>query len=71
MNKRMNLKQFRQSLGLTIDEMADKLGCTRSYLNDIELGKKIGSVGFWVKFQDTFGIESYDMWDFIRIKGEQ
>lgn len=69
MNKRKNLKQFRQSLGLTIDEMAEKIGCTRSYLNDIELGKSNGSIDFWDGFQKIFGIENYDMWDLIS-KGE-
>lgn len=67
--KRNNLIKFRKQLGLTIDEMADKLGCTRSYLNDIELGKKTGSMGFWENFQEVFGIENYDMWDLLA-KGE-
>ena len=65
MERRANLEKFRKSLGLTIEQMADELGYTRSYLNDIELGKKIGSVEFWQRFQAVFGIKNHEMWDFV------
>ena len=70
MNKRHNLISFRKSIGFTIDDMAVKLNCTRTYLNNIELGKADGSIEFWTNFQDVFGVENYDMWDML-IKGDQ
>ena len=66
MNKRTNLKKFRKSIGLTIEDMAEKLGYTKSYYNNIELGKSTGSIEFWEHFQNTFGVDSYDMWDLLK-----
>ena len=66
MNKRNNLNRFRKSIGLTIEDMAEKLGCTRAYYNNIELGKNTGSIEFWEHFQETFGVENYDMWDLLK-----
>ena len=65
--KRHNLIRFRESLGLTLEEAAQKIGCTRTYLNNLELGKSIGTINFWEKFQEAFGIEDYDFWTLIKI----
>lgn len=67
--KRCNLSKFRKSLGLSIDEMAQKLNCSRPYYNNIELGKQNGSIEFWENFKEIFGVENYDMWDLLE-KGE-
>lgn len=67
--KRNNLVAFRKSLGLTIDDVAAKLNCTRAYYNNIELGKNDGSIKFWDKFKDVFGVENYDIWNLLE-KGE-
>lgn len=37
--KRFNLKSFREKQGLNQQEMADKLGISKSYYVGIELGK--------------------------------
>ena len=66
MNKRTNLKKFRKSLGLTIEETAERLECTKAYYNNIELGKSTGSIEFWEHFQETFGVDGYDMWDLLK-----
>lgn len=64
--KRENLIRFRKSLGLTQEEAANKIGCTRTYLNNLELGKNEGTIDFWCKFQKTFGVEDYDFWSLIK-----
>lgn len=65
MNKRCNLETFRINLGLTQEQMAEKLQCTRVYYNMIENGKSFGTIEFWENFKRVFGIENYDMWDLI------
>ena len=66
--ERENLRQFRRMLGLSLEEAAEKIGCTRVYLNNIELGKNDGTIEFWEKFQKAFGIEDYDFWTLIKRK---
>ena len=63
---RENLIAFRKGLGLTIEEAALKIGCSRVYLNNLELGKSDGTLEFWYKFQKAFGIEDYDFWTLIK-----
>lgn len=65
---RENLRHFRRSLGLSLEEAAEKIGCTRVHLNNIELGKTDGTLDFWEKFQKAFGIEDYDFWTLIKRK---
>ena len=63
--KRINLINFRKELGLTQEEVADKLGCSRVHYVNLELGLHNGSIDFWYKFQEVFGAENYDMWNLI------
>ena len=60
--KRFNLKSFREKQGLTQQEMADKLGISKSYYVDIELGNSNPSFrvakalynNFHDKYEDIF-----------------
>ena len=50
----IELKVLRVKLGLTQQQMADKIGCDRSTYIAIENGQRKGSVNFWFKFQAAF-----------------
>lgn len=67
MEKREGLIAFRKSLGLTQADMADKLGCVKLYINDLELCRRDASIPFWYNFQEVFGIEDSKMWSLIKI----
>ena len=49
-----SLVNFRNSLGLTQQEMARYLGSTLSYYSKIELGIRNPSYNFLVKFKEKF-----------------
>lgn len=57
--KRFNLKSFREKQGLTQQEMADKLGISKSYYVDIELGNSNPSFrvaeALYNNFHDKYG----------------
>lgn len=60
--RRLQLKAFRAGKGMSQQEMADKLGVTRSRYAGIEAGRRNGSQEFWLAFQQAFKIESEEMW---------
>lgn len=43
-------------------EMAEKLGCTRSRYAGIEAGRRNGAQEFWATLQQTFNISDDEMW---------
>lgn len=53
---RDNLKKARQSLGLTQQQVADKLEITLVYYQKIEAGSRTGDFVIWDKLEDLFGI---------------
>ena len=53
---RKNLYMFRHGLGLTQQEMADKIGCSRATYSAIEKGKQNGRVQFWEDVKTAFNI---------------
>lgn len=63
--QRLQLKVFRVSNGLTQQEMADKLGCTRSRYVGIEAGRRDGGQDFWEALQKAFEIENEKMWELM------
>ena len=53
---RSNLKKARQDLGMTQQEMADKIGITLRYYQKIESGDRTGDFGIWDRLEDITGI---------------
>lgn len=67
MSKRYNLKDFRSRQELTQEEMAEKLGISKSHYVAIELGTVNPSVKVLEKFSNLF--EYDDIWQLFK-KGE-
>lgn len=63
---RKNFYDYRNDTGFTLGEMAEKLGCTRSYLQLIESNQREGSLLFWENFQNTFNIADENMWRLMK-----
>lgn len=68
--RRLQLKAFRASKGLSQEEMAKRLGITRSRYSGIEAGRRNGSQEFWFKFQQAFEIEGEEMWNLMSKEGK-
>lgn len=62
--KRLNLKFFRQRLGLKQEEMAEKLDLAKSTYVNIELGVTNPSFGVLEKFAEVFEVE--DVWEIFK-----
>lgn len=54
MKKNDNLSRFRLLSGLTLKEMADKVGVSKSYYEKIEAGIRNPSFNFIEKFKSKF-----------------
>lgn len=65
--KRINLKIFRIKNDLTQEEMAEKLGISKSHYTAVELGKVDPSVALLEKFSKVFNHD--DIWQLFK-KGE-
>ena len=53
---RSNLKQARLSKGMTQQQMADELGISLRYYQNIEAGQRDGDFGIWDALEDITGI---------------
>lgn len=53
---RHNLKKARQDAGLTQQAMADKLGISLRYYQNIEAGERTGDFAIWDDLEDITGI---------------
>ena len=53
---RKNLQTARKNMGLTQQEMADKLGISMVYYQKIESGSRTGDFGIWDNLEDLTGI---------------
>ena len=62
--KRLNLKIFRQKLGLTQEEMAKKLDLAKITYANIELGNANPSFGVLEKFEQVFEVN--DVWEIFK-----
>jgi len=49
------------ALDLTQKQMAEKLGVTRSYYNQIERGLNDGGNAFWKSLQETFNLTNKEI----------
>lgn len=67
MADRRNLIIFRAKHGLNIQQMADRIGVTRSTYSEIEKAKRNCSQVFLTKLQLAFDIPDEEMWSLTRI----
>ena len=53
---RVNLQNARKAAGMTQQQMADKLGLTLRYYQQIEAGDRTGDFEIWDALEDLTGI---------------
>ena len=53
---RRNLKKARLELGLTQQQLADKLGIDLRYYKAIESGERLGAIWIWDQLEDALGV---------------
>lgn len=63
---RTNLKILRVKNNLTQEEMANRIGCTRTTYSSIEKGERNGRQSFWVNLQKAFDIPDNELWGYIK-----
>ena len=66
MAKRRNLAVLRAMHGLNRQEMADKIGVSRSTYSEIENGKRGCSQAFLNKLQAAFNVRDADIWELTK-----
>lgn len=54
-----NLKYYRNKLGISQEEFADKAGLHRTYISAVECGKRSISLDNIQKIAEALGIETY------------
>ena len=55
------IKEHRQRLGLTQDQLKDMLGISKSHVSEMETGKKNPSSPMLQKLADVFGVRPQDL----------
>lgn len=65
MRKREKLYFFRIKNHLTLQAMAQQIGCSVSCYSKIENNEREGGLLFWRKFQQCFNIPCAEMWQYI------
>ena len=68
--ERTELIVFRKRLKLKQEEIAEKIGVTRSAYAQIEKGTRDGKKTFWNALQKAFNIPDAEMWGLMRKDGE-
>lgn len=58
---RHKLRVIREAMKLTQNEVAEKLGVSRSYYTELELGRKQPSLDLLRRFVDMFGPGALDI----------
>lgn len=53
---RYNLKKARQDAGMTQQAMADRLGISLRYYQNIETGDRDGNFSIWDNLEDIIGV---------------
>lgn len=66
MNLRDNLYEFRVTRKLSQDILAKMLGVTRKTYWSIEKGFSDGSLKFWRKLQEVFGLPSEELVELMK-----
>lgn len=56
MEERRNLKEARKAAGMTQQQMAEKVGISLRYYQNIEAGSRTGDFEIWDALEDITGI---------------
>lgn len=54
--KNLRLIGFREERRMTQGDLAEKVGYTKGLVCSVELGKRKGNIGFWVRLQKAFDL---------------
>lgn len=54
---RKNVKEARQRMGLTQQQMADRLYISHSYYQKLEMGERRGDIAIWDALEDITGVQ--------------
>ena len=60
---RLRIKELRQERGWTVEHLADIVHLSKSYVSEIENGKKQANQSRIKRFADAFGVKVYDLLD--------
>lgn len=71
MADRRNLIIFRAKHGLNQQEMARRIGVSRSTYSEIENAKRNCSPSFLVKLQEAFNVPDEEMWALMKVIEEE
>jgi transcriptional regulator with XRE-family HTH domain len=63
--KRIKLKQLRIGLDLSQEQMADRLGVSRSQYAAIENGQRYGTLKFWRNLQETLVVPKGEVFEMM------
>lgn len=59
----LRIKEMRKERGWTVEHLADLVGLSKSYVSEIENGKKQANQTRISKFADAFGVDVFDLLD--------
>lgn len=59
---RHKAKKLREKRGLTQDNVARSTGTTKEYYGLIENGKRVGTIPYWIRYQEEFGLTDAELW---------
>ncbi len=54
--KRKNLIEARKRVGMTQQQVADRVGIDVRYYKQIEYGERLGGINIWDKLEDMFSV---------------
>lgn len=60
---RLRLKELRKKKGWTVQQLADAVGLSKSYVSDLENGKRRANSYRLEKFANAFGVNVYELLD--------
>jgi transcriptional regulator with XRE-family HTH domain len=63
MNVQLKIRRFRKESGLTVRQLAERAGCTHSYISQIEKGMTVPSLSMLGKLAAGLGINVVDLFD--------
>lgn len=60
---KLRIKEMRKSRKWTVEHLADLAGLSKSYVSELENGKKQANQARIAKFAEVFGVEVFDLLD--------
>lgn len=62
-NMKTRIRELRQARGLTLEQLASMAGCSKSYMSELETGKKNISGRLLSSFAKQLGVSVYELID--------